>query len=177
MRRGPPGGRDEDTREGNAVIAVVGHRDLSNRTLELVEAELRTRLERLAEGAAALVRAGSGLPLVFGRAARETGRKLTVLLPAQGVVPAPLPEPDRLAAGELLVLAEQVRLLAFDPADRDACVGADERLVKESGTLFAVWDGSHSNGRDATAHLVAFARTRGIPVEVVWPEGSVREPA
>ncbi|MGW4232057.1 hypothetical protein ACWEF9_22635 [Streptomyces sp. NPDC004980] len=150
------------------MIAVVGHRDLSGRTLELVEAELRARLGRLAEGAAALVRAGAGLPLVFGRVARETGRKLTVLLPAD------LPEPDRRAAGELLVSAENVQLLGFDPADRDACVSADESLVRASRTVFAVWDGSLSNGRDTTAHLVAFARTRGIQVEIVWPEGSVR---
>ncbi|MBK3593079.1 MULTISPECIES: hypothetical protein [Streptomyces] len=156
------------------MIAVIGHGGLGDTTLELVEAELRARLQRPAEGAAALVRAGAGLPVVFGRATREAGRKLTVLLPAQGVVPAALPEPDRRAAGELLVLAEQVRLLAFDPADRDACVSADELLVKESRTVFAVWDGSHSDGRDATAHLVAFARTRGIRVEIVWPEGCVR---
>ncbi|GGY94812.1 hypothetical protein CP967_06895 [Streptomyces nitrosporeus] len=156
------------------MIAVVGHKDLSSSTLELVEAELRVRLERLAQGTAALVRAGAGVPLAFGRAAREAGRKLTVLLPAQGVVPAVLPQHDRPAAGELLVLAEHVRLLAFDPADRDACVSADERLVKECRTVFAVWDGSPSDGRDATAHLVAFARSRGIGVEVVWPEGAAR---
>lgn len=89
-------------------------------------------------------------------------------------MPGTVPERDRRATGEVLVLAEQVRLLAFDPADRDACVGADERLVEESRTVFAVWDGSHSDGRDATAHLVAFARARGIRVEIVWPEGSAR---
>ncbi|MEV6162500.1 hypothetical protein AB0L71_11360 [Streptomyces sp. NPDC052052] len=156
------------------MIAVVGHGDLGARTLELVEAELRARLDGLAESVAALVRVGAGLPLVFGRVAREAGRKLTVLLPAQGAVPALLPEGDRRAAGELLVLAQQVRLLAFDPADRDACVSADERLVEEARTVLAVWDGSPSNGQDATAHLVAYARARGIPVEVVWPHGSVR---
>ncbi|MEU8625671.1 hypothetical protein [Streptomyces sp. NPDC048669] len=156
------------------MIAVVGHRDLSSTTLELVEAELRARLDRLTEGAATLVRAGAGLPLVFGRVAREAGRKLTVLLPAQDRVPAALPERDRSAVGELLVLAEHVRLLAFDPADRNACVGADERLVEACRTVLAVWDGSPSDGRDATAHLVAFARARGIRVEVVWPDGSLR---
>lgn len=156
------------------MIAVVGHRDLDSGTLELVEAELRARLDCLAEGVAALVRAGAGLPLVFGRAVRAAGRTLTVLLPAQGAVPAVLPERDRRAAGELLVLAEHVRLLAFDPADRDACVGADERVVATSRSVLAVWDGSPSDGRDATAHLVAFARARGIPVDVVWPEGCVR---
>ncbi|MFE7427593.1 hypothetical protein ACF1BP_26735 [Streptomyces sp. NPDC014735] len=156
------------------MIAVVGHRDLDSGTLELVEAELRARLDCLAEGAAALVRAGAGLPLVFGRAVRAAGRRLTVLLPAQGAVPAVLPERDRRAAGELLVLAEHVRLLAFDPADRDACVGADERLVATCRSVLAVWDGSPSDGRDATAHLVAFARARGIPVDIVWPDGCVR---
>ncbi|MFF9348754.1 hypothetical protein [Streptomyces sp. NPDC014734] len=159
------------------MIAVVGHRDLDSRTLELVETELRTRLDGLAEGAAALVRVGAGLPLAFGRAVRAAGRKLTVLLPAQGAVPAVLPERDRRAAGELLVLAEHVRLLAFDPADRNACVGADERLVETCRTVLAVWDGSPSDGRDATAHLVAFARARGIHVDVIWPTGCERRRA
>ncbi|MFD6421333.1 hypothetical protein [Streptomyces sp. NPDC060198] len=156
------------------MIAVVGHRDLSAHTLELVETELRARLARLTGGAPACVRAGAGLPLASARAAREAGRALTVLLPAQGAVPAVLPEPDRRATGEMLVLAACVRLLAFDPQNRDACVGADETLVGGSRSVLAVWDGSPSDGSDATAHLVAFARTRGIPVEVVWPDGAAR---
>ncbi|MFG3532506.1 hypothetical protein ACGF8B_38220 [Streptomyces sp. NPDC047917] len=156
------------------MIAVVGHRDLGSRTVEPVEAEPRARLDRSAEGAAALVRAGAGLPLVFGRTAGEAGRKPTVLLPAQGAVPAVLPERDRSAAGELLVPAEHVRLPPIDPADRNACVGADERLVATCRTVLAGWDGPPSDGRDATAYLVAFARARGIRVEVVRPDGSVR---
>ncbi|NEC79785.1 hypothetical protein G3I38_11120, partial [Streptomyces sp. SID7958] len=84
--------------------------------------------------------------------------------------------PDRLATGELLTLADRVRLLEYDPADRDACVRADERMVADGSLLLAVWDGSPSDGRDATAHLVAFARARGVPVDVVWPEGAARQP-
>lgn len=152
----------------------MGHRDLTSATLELVEAELHKGLGRLTEGAAGLVRAGAGLPVTFGRAVRAAGRQLVVLLPTQHAVPAVLPEPDRSGAAELLLLAEQVRLLGFDPADRDACVGADERVVAASRKVFAVWDGSPSDGTDATAHLVAYARARGIPVEVVWPEGAGR---
>jgi hypothetical protein len=156
------------------MIAAVGHTDLTAGTLELLETELSARLERLAQEAAGLVRAGAGLPVVFGRAVRRAGRKLAVLLPVQGAVPAVLPERDRAAAGELLVLAEQVRVLPFDPADRHACVSADERLIESCRRVLAVWDGSPSTGRDATAHLVAFARTRGIPVEVIWPDGAAR---
>jgi hypothetical protein len=165
----------EDGGEGSgAVIAAVGHADLTAATLDMVEAELRTRLDRLTEGAAGLVRAGAGLPVAFGRAVREAGRKLTVLLPSQEAVPAVLPERDRIAAGELVMLAEHVRLLDFDPADRNACIGADERVVECCRKVLAVWDGSPSDGTDATAHLVAYARARGIPVEVIWPVGAAR---
>ncbi|WP_367326379.1 hypothetical protein [Streptomyces sp. HUAS ZL42] len=156
------------------MIVAVGHTDLTPAALELVEAELKVRLDRFDEGAAGMVRAGVGLPLAFARAVRAAGRRLVVLLPAQHSVPAVLPEPDRAATRELLLLAEEVRLVAYDPADRDARVGADERVVRAGGGVLAVWDGSPSDGRDATAHLVAFARSRGIPVELVWPEGAAR---
>ncbi|MET9847377.1 hypothetical protein ACFZC6_26060 [Streptomyces ossamyceticus] len=156
------------------MIVAVGHADLTAPALELVQAELRDHLDRLSDGAAGLVRAGAGVPLAFGRAARAAGRRLVVLLPTQRAVPAVLPEPDRSGAAELLMLAEEVRLLGFDPADRDARVSADERVVAAGRRVYAVWDGSPSNGTDATAHLVAFARSRGIPVEVVWPAGATR---
>ncbi|MFC3572651.1 hypothetical protein ACFOZ0_05025 [Streptomyces yaanensis] len=159
------------------MIAAVGHADLTPGTLKLVEAELRAVLERLPGQQSGLVRAGAGAPVVFGRAVRAAGRPLVVVIPAHRTVPAIPPWRDRAATGELLTLAQQVRLLAYDPGDRDACVGADERMVADCGRLVAVWDGSPSNGRDATAHLVAYARAHGVPVEVVWPAGAVREAA
>ncbi|WP_282699698.1 hypothetical protein [Streptomyces sp. CC219B] len=151
------------------MIVVVGHGDLTVPTLELVQAELKDRLGRLTEDVGGLVRAGA-----FGRAARAAGRRLVVLLPTVRSVPAVLPEPDRSATAELLMLAGHVRLLGFDPTDRDACITADERLVATGRKVLAVWDGSPTDGRDATAHLVAYARARGIPVEVVWPNGAER---
>lgn len=156
------------------MIAVVGPADLTPATLELLEAELRARMDRLAHGAAGVVRVGAGLPLAFGRALRQAGRRLTLLLPGQDAVPVPLPRSDRAAAGELLLLAEQVKLLPYDPADRHACITADERLIASCRQVVAVWDGSPSDSRDATAHLVAFARGRGTPVEVIWPHGATR---
>ncbi|MET9079761.1 hypothetical protein ABZX95_48640 [Streptomyces sp. NPDC004232] len=157
------------------MIAAVGHGDLTSGTLELTEAELRAALERFPAQRAGLVRAGSGVPVAFARAVRAAGRELVVVIPTQGMVPVLLPERDRVAVGELVSLAGQVRLVAYDLADRDACMGADERMIAECRQLLAVWDGSPSNGRDATAHLVAYARARGIPVKVVWPEGAARE--
>jgi hypothetical protein len=156
------------------MILAVGHADLASQSLKLVEAELRAVLERLPERVPGLVRVGAGVPVAFSRAVRAAGRELVVVIPTQGMVPALLPQRDRAATGEVLVLAQQVRLSAYDPADRDACVGEDERMIAGCRRLLAVWDGSPSNGRDATAHLVAYARAHGVPVEVVWPKGAAR---
>ncbi|MEZ3177772.1 hypothetical protein KYY02_03300 [Streptomyces pimonensis] len=164
---------DDGTTGGNT--AVVGHADLTPDTLLLVESALRTRLARPPVPAVTMVRTGVGTPLASGRAARASGCPLAVVIPTRVGVPAAPPQRDRTAAGELLALADEVRLPAYDPADRDSCVGADGRLVACSGLLLAVWGGSPSDGHDTTAHLVAYARARGVPVEIVWPEGAARE--
>ncbi|MDN3026163.1 hypothetical protein [Streptomyces sp. S.PB5] len=157
------------------MIAAVGHADLTPEALKLVEVELGPVVERLPRRTPVVVRAGAGAPVAVGRAVRAAGRELVVVTPAPGTLPMVPPADDRTAVGELLCLAEQVRLLAYDPAVRDACVGADERIIASCRRLLAVWDGSPSNGRDATAHLVAYARARGVPVEVLWPEGAARQ--
>lgn len=157
------------------VIAVVGHPDLTAPTLALLEEELYWRLAEFTQaGRAGLVRAGRGLPVAFGRAARAAGLALVTVLPSRNGIPEVMEPRDRRAAGELLLLSEQARLLDYDPGDRDACVEADENLLRSCARLLAVWDGSPSRGRDATAHLVAFARSSGIAVQVLWPDGAAR---
>ena len=159
------------------MIAVVGHADLAPWTLALLEEELRARLARCAEaGRTGLVRVGQGLPVAFGRAAQQAGLALVAVVPTLNRVPALLRDRDRRAAGELLLLSQQVRLVEYDPADRDACVRADERLLRACARVVAIWDGTPSTGHDTTAHLVAYARSHGIDVEVVWPDGAERLP-
>lgn len=152
------------------MIGIVGHADLTVATLEGLEGQLGVALA--AAGGAGLrgvVRAGPGLPEVFARAARTAGVPLVVVLPAQGTLPVPLPEREAIAAGELIMRAEQVRLVEFDPLDHGARVRADEELISGCRRLLAVWDGSRSSSGDATAHLVAYARGLGVPVDVLWP--------
>ncbi|WP_142149203.1 hypothetical protein [Streptomyces sp. SLBN-31] len=123
-------------------------------------------------GGAGLVCAGVGLPVVFGGGARVRQAARECSCPPSIRYPRRCPARTGWEARELLLLAEEVRLAEFDPTDRGARVGADERLVRRGGTVLAVWDGSLSDGGDATAHLVAYARARVIPVDVVRPEGA-----
>lgn len=87
------------------MIAVVGHPDLTAPTLKMVEEELRWRLAEFARaGKAGLVRAGQGLPVAFGRAARAAGLALVTVLPTKNGVPDVLesrPQGGRGAAAAL----------------------------------------------------------------------------
>lgn len=157
------------------MITVVGHADLGPESLALVERQLCRALEQLPEGATGLVRAAAGTPLAFGRAVAAGGRKLIAVLPARDGLMSPLPRGDSGPARALLRLCQCARLEAFDPADRSSRITLDEQLVAESRHVLAVWDGSPTDGRDATAHLVAYARARGIPVDIVWPNGATRQ--
>ncbi|MFE0179116.1 hypothetical protein ACFWZ2_43115 [Streptomyces sp. NPDC059002] len=160
------------------MIAVVGHADLTPGALTLVEEALSARLAHYAETRRpALVRVGQGLPVAVARAARKAGLALVTAVPTLHEAPAVLREGDRSAAGELLVLSRHVRLVEYDPLDHASCVRTDEGMLRTCGRVLAVWDGSASTSRDATAHLVAYAHRHGIEVEVLWPQGAGRETA
>lgn len=157
------------------MIGIVGHPDLTGAALKPLERELTARLAAPTSAhRTCVVRVGAGLPQSFARAARVAGLPLLVVLPSRGALPVPLPEREAIAAGEMIMSAERIRFLGFDPRDHGSCVTADERLIAGCRRLLAVWDGSWSTSRDATAHLVAYARGRGVPIEVLWPNRATR---
>jgi len=39
----------------------------------------------------------------------------------------------------------------------------------------AVWDGKPARGVGGTADIVSYARQKGVPVAVLWPDGAARE--
>jgi hypothetical protein len=47
-------------------------------------------------------------------------------------------------------------------------------VVDPSDVLVAVWDGEPARRLGGTADVVAYARERGVPAIVIWPEGATR---
>ncbi len=41
--------------------------------------------------------------------------------------------------------------------------------------LWALWDGKPARAYGGTADVVAYARDRGVPVRVIWPDGARRD--
>lgn len=67
-----------------------------------------------------------------------------------------------------------VRVMPYEEANRVAYEATNEVLASTCDTLFAIWDGQSGVDKGSTASVVEYARSRGVPVEVIWPEGASR---
>ena len=68
-----------------------------------------------------------------------------------------------------------VRYMPYKTAGREAYEEANEAVLGGIDRLVAVWDGQPSGGKGGTGDAVEAARGRGVPVDVVWPDGARRE--
>lgn len=153
-------------------LAITGHRGLS--------AELEAQIDRMIRAAVAesgdvggVSCLADGADAVFAQAVLDAGGALVAVLPALGYRES-LPEDYRPVYDRLLAQAAKVVQLPFVTPDPHAYMEAGKRMVDESDALLAVWDGQPGRGPGGTADVVAYARSRGVPVTVLWPEGAIR---
>jgi len=153
-------------------LAITGHRGLSSELEAAVDRMIRAVVDRDGDlvGVSCLA---DGADAVFAQAVLDAGGALVAVLPAVAYRES-LPEDYRSVYDRLLARAGKVVQLPFVTPDPDAYMAAGKRMVEESDSLLAVWDGRPGRGPGGTADVVAYARSRGVPVTVLWPEGAVR---
>lgn len=158
-----------------ARIAITGHMNLTADSVPLVYEAITDALAAYAgdelTGISCVAR---GADSVFAQAVLDVGGELEVVLPAAGyreqkVKPDHAPQFD-----ELMRRATTVRVMPFEEANRVAYEATNEVLISTCDTLFAVWDGQSGVDKGGTASVVEYARSCGVPVEVIWPEGASR---
>ena len=108
------------------------------------------------------------------RVVLDLGGTVEVILPAEDYRERKVKPDNRETFESLIRQAAAVRVLPFDTSTRAAYMVASEALLNEVEHLVAVWDGQPSDGHGGTAHVVAAARERLLPVTVVWPDGARR---
>jgi hypothetical protein len=161
-------------------VGGFGHRLLPPATCRLVERELRERLLLLGDGAGGgggglvgITSLADGADQLFATAVLAMGGSLEVVLPTPRYQDL-LPPGDLPAFERLLARASAVDHLDFVEATSEAHMAAGQLLVDRSELVIAVWDGEPARGLGGTGDIVAYARSSGVPVEVIWPAGSRR---
>ncbi|MCB5906333.1 hypothetical protein [Streptomyces pinistramenti] len=110
----------------------------------------------------------------FAEAVLDHGGRLEVVVPAEEYR-AGLPESHHATHDALLAQATEVHHTGERESTSRAHMRGSEILVGLVDRLIAVWDGQPARGYGGTADVVAYARSAGVPVEVVWPDGATRD--
>jgi hypothetical protein len=115
-----------------------------------------------------------GADQIFARAVTDLGGTLEPVIPA-AEYRAGLPADARPEYDELLALATAVRRLPFTQSSSESHMAASKLMADKADELYAVWDGKPARAYGGTADVVAYARERGLPVHVTWPDGAQRD--
>ncbi|MGD9485612.1 hypothetical protein WDH52_20570 [Streptomyces sp. TRM70308] len=158
------------------TLAVTGHMDLTDHTVPLVRDALRKLVAEHGEGGLVGVSCiARGSDTLFAEAVLEAGGQLVAVVPSRDyrerkVKPDHAPTFDRLVDA-----AVEVVVMPYETASREAYEAANAVLLERGERLVAVWNGQPPGAKGGgTADVVVAAQQAGLPVHVVWPEGSAR---
>lgn len=158
-------------------VAISGHRGLSPEVSALVVAGIEAQLERIVPVGSDLTGISclaDGADQLFAATVLKRGGSLEVVVPAaeyrDGLPDAAKPQYD-----ELLSRAVRVHRCRHRESTAEAHMDASRFIVDHADHLIAVWDGEPARAYGGTADVVQYAREKGLPVTIVWPEGAYRD--
>ncbi|MEU3543602.1 hypothetical protein [Streptomyces paromomycinus] len=102
------------------------------------------------------------------------GGRMEVVVPAVRYRDG-LPEDHYAVYDALLARAADVHGTGLRDSTSEAHMAGSEVLVGLVDRLVAVWDGESARGFGGTADVVGYARRAGVPVDIIWPDGAVRD--
>jgi hypothetical protein len=159
------------------MVGMTGHQGLPAPTAELVTAALRGTLGAYTPHLVGVTMLGPGADQLFARVVLELSGALYVVQPTKGSQYRDGFEDEAAQAGydELYARASYFEALEYTESTEHAHMDAGKVIVDRSTVLVAVWDGQPSRGLGGTADVVGYARQRGVPITVIWPEGASRD--
>ncbi|MBB5874020.1 hypothetical protein F4553_007454 [Allocatelliglobosispora scoriae] len=161
-----------------ARIGITGHIRLAPETVVLVRAAIREVLMAYTGSDFVGVSCvAGGADSIFAEIVLELGGALEVVLPSADYRERKVKPEHAVQFDSLVSRASRVRTMPYRRAGRAAYEAANEVLLSSCDLMIAVWDGQPSADRGGTGAAVEQARQRGLPVTVLWPEGSVRLPS
>ncbi|MEV8310952.1 hypothetical protein AB0P36_27270 [Streptomyces flavidovirens] len=157
------------------TLAVTGHMDLTEGSVLLVKSALGELLQPYREDLVGVSCIAAGADSLFAEAVVEVGGRLVVVLPSKDYRQAKVKPGHADLFDRLYAAADEVLVMPFETANRQAYEAANQVLLERADRLVAVWNGSPPSAKGGgTADVVVDARAAGLPVDVVWPDGAER---
>ncbi|MGI5208740.1 hypothetical protein ACQEU6_45140 [Spirillospora sp. CA-108201] len=154
-------------------IAISGHRGMPTDSERVVDAAIRQLLASQ-QDVTGLSCLADGPDQLFARAVLDQGGAIEAVIPAHGYREG-LPQGAHSEYDRLLSQAVEVHRLDFTESNSEAHMAASALMIDLADELWAVWDGLPARGYGGTADVVAYARERRIPLQLIWPDGARRD--
>lgn len=158
------------------TIAVTGHMDLAEDCMHRVRDALRETLKPYAGDLTGISCIAKGSDSLFAEVVLELGGRLVAVIPSKDYRHAKVKADHAETFDRLIDAAAEVVVLDHESANRSAYEDANRTLLQRAERLVAVWNSEPPSGKGGgTADTVAEARSKGLPVDVVWPQGAARK--
>ncbi|GAA1280955.1 hypothetical protein GCM10009609_51190 [Pseudonocardia aurantiaca] len=156
-------------------IAITGHRELPEPTVNLVNTAIRRQLAEHTDTALiGLTCLADGADSIFAQAVLDASGSLVVVVPAAEYRDG-LPAEHHPVYDALISRAVEVVRLGHRESTSQSHMDASMYMLGQADRLLAVWDGEPARGYGGTADVVEAAKQRGVPVTVIWPDGASRD--
>lgn len=156
-------------------VGCTGHQSMTPSTRSDVAAAIASVLARQGEDTLiGYTSLAQGADQVFAFAVLAAGGALHAVIPSLGYEQSFTSEEARDTYTALLTLAAETTMLPFAQPCEDAYLAAGHEVANRCDMLVAVWDGQEAVGKGGTGDVVAYARERGLDVQVIWPSGARR---
>ena len=155
------------------AIGVTGHQKIPPEALDYVVAGIRRCLASQAGPLIGFSGLAVGADQLFAREFLATGGDLIAVIPSQRYETT-FSDAGLLDYQDLLAQCSDTVVLGYDEPTEASFMAAGEEVVRRSDLVIAVWDGLPAAGLGGTADAVAYARSLGKDIVVVWPEGVTR---
>ena len=154
-------------------IGVTGHQRIPAVARDVVRDGLDRFLETYRGRGAEVIALSClawGADQLFAEAMLRAGHALEAVVPCRGYE-ATFDERGLESYRSLLERATSVVRLDYPEPSEDAFLAAGMRVVDDCDVLVALWDGQPAAGKGGTGDAVAYARSQGKRVVVIWPQG------
>jgi len=157
-------------------IGVTGHQQIPLEAIPLIQARLDEALDEAeADGEVTGVTSlAAGADQLFAAAVLARGGRLHVVLPSARYEASFAAAEDLARFRTFLQKAASVETLGYPVPSDAAYLAAGRQVVNTADVLLAVWDGQPARGDGGTGDIVSYARSRHVPVTVIWPDGMRR---
>jgi hypothetical protein len=150
-------------------VGITGHQRLEPpEAWQWVTAAVRAELAQMPPPLVGVTSLAIGADQVFAVLVLELGGAIHAVIPFADIERSFSPE-DLPVYRDLIKHAE-VEILRTPGSDEDAYLAAGRRVVDQTDTIIAVWNGEPAKGKGGTADIVAYARERGVPLIHVNPD-------